>query len=290
MLKHRIVSGLTLGSAFLLALTLMPSLGAWILIVTLSAVAQWEFYGMIRNANIPVFRVIGVICGSALITATFFSLDVNQLRTGVDLEHAILLFSVIAIFVRQFPKKHNLKPIETIACTLLGILYVPYLFNFFTRLVFAWDDNVMCGRVCLTGQMLVLYLVIVVKITDIGAYFTGRFLGKHKLFPRISPAKTWEGFFGGIGFSLSASIIFYFLAGGRLGVIALRAIDAVALGILLPFTAIVGDLFESLLKRACSIKDSGSSVPGMGGLLDVFDSLFFGAPMLYIYIRLFLWQ
>lgn len=290
MLKSRMISGLTLGAAFLLCLALAPSMGAWIVILCISAVAQWEFYGMIRNAGIPVFRIIGVICGTALIASTFFSLRANGFGTGVELEHAILLLGVIAVFVRQFPQKHNPTPIETIACTLLGILYVPYLCNFFTRLIFAWADGPISGRVCLTGQMLVLYLVIVVKFTDIGAYFTGRLIGRHKLFPRISPAKTWEGLFGGIGFALVASVVFYLISGGRLGVVTLRAVDAVILGIMLPFTAVVGDLFESLLKRACSIKDSGTSVPGMGGFLDVLDSLFFGAPMLYIYIRLVLSQ
>jgi phosphatidate cytidylyltransferase len=289
MLKHRMVSGIILGAAFILALTLVPPAGAWIVLMVISAVAQWEFYAMIRQAQIPCFWVIGILCGLALITATFFSAGNGAFGTAFYLEHAILLTSVLAIFIRQFPQKNNPRPIETIACTLLGILYVPYLFNFFTRLAFAWENHALAGRVSVTGRLLILYLVLVVKFTDIGAYFTGRYLGKHKLFPRISPAKTWEGLCGGIASALTVSVLFFLATDGRMGVVTLRAADAVLLGIILPLTAVVGDLFESLLKRACSIKDSGSSVPGMGGLLDVLDSLFFGAPMLYIYIRLVLW-
>lgn len=289
MLKHRMASGITIGAAFLLALTLLPPMGAWIAIMAVAAVAQWEFYGMIRNAGLPVFRVIGLLCGAALITATFHSAGTGESGTAFDMEHAILLGSVIAIFVRQFPQKNNSKPVETIACTLLGLLYVPYLFNFLTRLAFTWDRNPLSGDVCLTGKLLILYLVVVVKFTDIGAYFTGRLFGRRKLFPRISPAKTWEGLLGGIAFALAASIVIRQATGGHIGVIAFGMRDAVILGIVLPLAGVVGDLFESLLKRACGIKDSASYVPGMGGLLDVLDSLFFGAPILYLYIRLFLW-
>lgn len=139
-----------------------------------------------------------------------------------------------------------------------------------------------------TGRMMVLYLVGVVKISDVGAYFSGCTLGRHKLYPRLSPKKTWEGLAGGVISSLIVSLLFYVLAGGRLGVLHLGLIDALVLGCILPVVGVLGDLFESLLKRASGLKDSGSTIPGMGGLLDVFDSLLFGAPVLYAYAVLFM--
>lgn len=288
MLRHRTISGLATGLAFLGAVAWLPAPGCWIVLVAIAALAQWEFYTMIRRSGVPVFRIIGVLCGAALISATFFSKNVSGFDTAFDLEHAILFLAVVAIFVRQFPQKHNHTPIATIACTLLGIFYVPYLLNFFTRLLFAWDAGAGTWQVDRTGRLLVVYLVVVVKFTDIGAYFTGRFLGRHKLFPRLSPAKTWEGFFGGMAAALAASLVFYAVTGGRLGVVSLHIVDAVILGLGLPLAAVVGDLFESLLKRACEQKDSGNTLPGMGGILDVLDSLLFGAPTLYIYLRFFL--
>ena len=139
-----------------------------------------------------------------------------------------------------------------------------------------------------TGRMMILYLVAVVKMSDVGAFFTGRSLGRHKLFPRLSPKKTIEGLAGGIVSSVVVSLLFFWLTGGALGSIQFGLIDAIALGIILPIVGVFGDLFESLLKRAAGMKDSGTLIPGMGGVLDVLDSLLFGAPVLYAYVVLFL--
>ena len=126
------------------------------------------------------------------------------------------------------------------------------------------------------------------KITDVGAYITGTLLGRHKLIPRISPGKTWEGAFGGVTVAVITSITFLVLRDHSLGTVQISTMHAAVLGLLLGVVGTVGDLFESLLKRASGAKDSGAVVPGMGGLLDVLDSLLFAAPVLYVYLRLFL--
>ena len=135
---------------------------------------------------------------------------------------------------------------------------------------------------------MILYLIAVVKASDTGAYFTGRFLGRHKLIPRLSPNKTWEGLAGGFLFSLIVSLLFWWFAGGQLGVVSLRVWDAAILGVLLAGSGVIGDLVESMIKRNADIKDSGHLIPGMGGVLDVLDSLLFGAPVLYAYAVLVL--
>jgi phosphatidate cytidylyltransferase len=289
-LKHRIISGCLIGVALVLAVNYVPLLGVWLLLVSISALAQLEFHALLDRAGIPAFRIVGLICGACLISATFFTIgpQPTEISRAYQWENSVLLASLIAVFVRQFPQKHNDKPLATIGCTLLAIWYVPYLFNFFTRLALSWDGSRAGSFVSETGRLLVLYLVVVVKCTDIGAYFAGRWFGRHKLFPRISPAKTWEGLFGGIAAAILASWLFFFFTNGRFGKVTLSAGHAIALGWLLSVVGVVGDMFESLLKRAAGAKDSGSVVPGMGGILDVLDSLLFGAPILYVYCRLFL--
>ena len=290
MLKYRVISGCLIGAATILVANYLPPLATWLLIVTISSFAQLEFYTLIRKAGIPNFWIIGIVCGGALISVTFFTIgpEAGSIANAYRWENIVLLCSLIVVFVRQFPQKYNDKPLETIACTLFGIWYVPFMFNFFTRLAFNWDEATQRIQVNWTGQMLVLYLIIVVKCTDIGAFFVGRFFGRHKLFPRISPNKTWEGLFGGIAFALAASILFYYFSDHHLGALHLRLSDAVILGLVLAIAGTVGDMFESLLKRGAGTKDSSTLIPGMGGILDVIDSLLFGAPVLYAYTKLFL--
>jgi phosphatidate cytidylyltransferase len=289
-LKHRIISGCLIGAALVASVSFMPAIGILALLLGAASLAQSEFYGILRMAGIPAFRVLGTLCGAALIAATFLTTagEAGDAAAAYKWQNFVLLASLIAVFVRQFPQKHNDKPLATIGCTLLGIWYVPYLFNFFTHLIFAYPEPGPTRLVSETGRMLVLYLVVVVKSGDIGGYFVGTFLGRHKLMPRVSPAKTWEGLFGGIAFSVLASLLFSSLGGRHVGRIGLEYGHAVLLGALLSVVGVVGDMFESLLKRAAGAKDSSSAIPGMGGWLDVLDSLLFGAPVLYVYMKVFL--
>jgi phosphatidate cytidylyltransferase len=290
MLRHRLVSGCLLGAAFVLACDYLPMAGMWILLTVVTALAQFEFYQMISHAHIPVFRCFGLCFGAALITATCWTVGPTpaDMARAYRWENVVLLATLIGIFVRLFPQKHNERPVATVGCTLLGIWYVPFLMNYFARLAFQWSDATLTAGVSETGRLLILYMVVVVKTTDMGAYFVGRLVGRHKLWKRVSPSKTWEGLVGGIAAAVLSSWGFYCLVDGRLGVILLRPGDAIALGVLLSISGVAGDLFESLVKRACGIKDSGQILPGMGGLLDVLDSLLFGAPILYVYLRLVL--
>lgn len=290
MLRQRIVSGVLLAVMVVMVANYLPSPACWLLIVALGALAQYEFYTMMDGAGLPVFRVIGMLGGAAVVSSTFWTIgpEDHQLAAGYRWENLVLMLTALVVFVRQFPQKDNTQPITTIACTLLGVWYVAFLINYFTRLAFAWHDGQLLHSVGPTGRMMVLYLVGVVKISDVGAYFSGRFLGRHKLYPRLSPKKTWEGLIGGVLASLVVSLLFWQLAGGMLGKLTLGLADAVILGLVLPVVGVLGDLFESLLKRSSGMKDSGTLIPGMGGVLDVLDSLLFGAPVLYAYAVLFM--
>ena len=128
-----------------------------------------------------------------------------------------------------------------------------------------------------------------------GAYFVGSLVGRHKMFPRISPGKTWEGLAGGFLAGIAASMILYWLwrspdpslPVAEFGRLSLTWGHALFLGAFLAAIGVIGDLVESLLKRSAGLKDSGQLFPGMGGILDVLDSLLFAAPALYFYLRWF---
>ena len=290
MLKNRIISGVLLAGMVVVVACFMPSPVCWLVITAIVVLAQYEFYAMMRTAGLPSFGLAGMLCGAAVVSATFWTVGPTsgQMAAGYHWENLALLATVIFIFLRQFPVKESKQPIITIAITLLGVLYVAFLLNYITRLTFGWRDAGMAHAVGVTGRMMVLYLIAVVKISDVGAFFTGRSFGKHKLFPRLSPKKTWEGLVGGVLSSLGMSLAFYWFTNGALGKVAFGLQDAIILGLVLPIAAVIGDLFESLLKRASGVKDSGAIIPGMGGVLDVLDSLMFGAPVLYAYVTLFL--
>jgi phosphatidate cytidylyltransferase len=166
------------------------------------------------------------------------------------------------------------------AYTLFGLLYVVWLFNFVTKIVYIVPRGP-AGEVM--GHFYVLYLVVVTKFCDMGAYLVGSAAGRHPMVPHISPKKTWEGFAGSLFFAVLGSLALVSLMPGRLAAIA--GLHSVVLGLALGFAAVVGDLGESLIKRSTGAKDSGRALPGIGGVLDLIDSLLFTAPLLYFYLR-----
>lgn len=287
-ISQRFVSGITLAAALLLLIYWAPSLSVCALLCAIATVALLEFYRLPSALAIPSFQIMGIVAGVLLIAGTWFSFTLKTAGLVYEHELLILFVTIIAILIRQFPQKNNDQPLTTIAATLFGILYVPFLLNYFTKLAFTWECPSWLGPVGPTGQLLVLYLIAVVKSTDIGAFLVGSCFGRHKLIPRISPSKTWEGFFGGVAIGWLVSLGIYFVLGGQFGLITMSIYDAFILGILLPLFGMVGDLTESMLKRAASSKDTGHLIPGIGGALDLLDSLLFGAPALYMYCKILL--
>ena len=133
------------------------------------------------------------------------------------------------------------------------------------------------------GHLYVLWLIVVTKFSDMGAYVAGSLFGKHPLVPHISPKKTWEGFFGALVFSTAGACGLLAIMHKQLAY--LTQSHAVILGLVLGFAAIIGDLAESIIKRSADVKDSGRFLPGIGGALDLIDSILFTAPLLFFYLR-----
>lgn len=239
-----------------------------------------EFYNMVEKRGLVCFKEWGIFGGLLLMSSTFFYVSgflgsKEPARAG-DFESSILVIFVLGLCVKQFTSKTNTAGILAISTTLFGLMYVPWLLNFVQKINYfpRIDDN---------GRWYVLYFILVTKFSDLGAYVTGSLIGKHKMIPRISPGKTWEGFGGAIVISTGASMVFAHLAGGKL--VGMNMTHAFILGIVLSLAAVIGDLIESLFKRESGVKDSGSFFPGIGGILDLLDSILFNAPLMYLYLR-----
>ena len=254
----------------------------WLLISVFGLIALLEFYGMLDHKGLPNFKITGMICGVVMLGGSFYYFSKIGPAGSYDFEIAVLLFFLLTVFARQmFARLRHDKPLQTMAYTLFGLLYVLWLFNFTTKILYLTPRS---STGAVTGQFYVLYLIAVTKFGDMGAYLTGSAIGRHLMTPHISAKKTWEGFFGALGFALLCSLMLFKLMPGHLS--ALTWTHATILGLLLGFGAVVGDLAESIIKRSTDVKDSGRLLPGIGGALDLVDSLLFTAPLLFFYLRL----
>jgi phosphatidate cytidylyltransferase len=254
----------------------------WFLISAFGLIALLEFYRMLDHAHLPNFKITGLICGAILLAGSFHYFSTVGPAESYDFELAVLLFFLLTVFTRQmFARLRDDEPLRTMAYTVFGLLYVLWLFNFITKILYL-TPRAADGIV--TGQFYVLYLIAVTKFSDMGAYLTGSVIGRHLMSPHISAKKTWEGFFGAMLFALLCSLGLFKLMPGHLSMFTWT--HATILGLLLGFAAIIGDLAESIIKRSTGVKDSGNLLPGIGGALDLVDSLLFTAPLLFFYLRL----
>lgn len=256
-----------------------PLLG--IMVVIMVGIGLKEYFRFLKAQDTPHFQAIGIMAGCLLTFLEFYegspifplhSLDPGfvKLVLGVALVHILLLCGV-------FSHGDFNRSIIAISSTCFGVIYVSVLFNFMLRIYFHPEVN---------GQFLVFCLILVTKSSDAGAYLIGSWLGKRPMVPSISPGKTWEGFIGALVVPVILCVIIRFLSPHDIQ--AIPVMVSVMLGILFGLGAVAGDLVESLFKRQSGIKDSGNIIPGIGGMLDLLDSLLFNAPLLYFIIELFI--
>jgi len=254
--------------------------GVFLILIGFLAIAGlMEFYGMARKRGLACFRISGVLGGLLLMFGTFAHLQgwlgiSNSPARVNDFETSFLILYVLGLSVRQLFARLNPDGLSAISVTIFGLMYVPWLLNFIQKIFFFPGVE---------GKYFLLYFILLTKFSDMGAYVVGSLIGKHKLIPRISPGKTWEGFFGAIIISTGASVVFVHFLGNHM--FGMNLTHAIILGVILSTTAVLGDLIESLFKRECGVKDSGSVLPGIGGILDLLDSLLFNAPIMYLYLR-----
>jgi phosphatidate cytidylyltransferase len=287
---RRLITSVILWTVILAALfsgnTLISDGVCIVLLIFLAVTGLAEFYGLAEKRGYSCFKWCGIIGGALLLAGTFLHLTTKYLgmndspARANDFETGFLILFVLGLCVRQFVSKTNTTGILTIATTLFGLMYVPWLLNFIQKIIFFPFAS---AGLADEGKYFLLYFILVTKFSDMGAYAVGSLIGKHKMIPRISPGKTWEGFGGAILVSTGASLAFVHFFGSHM--FGMNTLHATILGIILSVTAVIGDLIESLFKREAGVKDSGHLFPGIGGILDLLDSLLFNAPIMYLYLR-----
>lgn len=266
-LTQRIITGL-LGSAAIIFAIWYSQWGYFAIFFIITTFTLLEFYKLVGLDGMVPQKAFGTLCGILVFVFSFF------IEAGLlSYRYYFLLFPLIScVYMIKLYKKFERKPFTNIAFTFLGLFYVATPFALLNVAAF---ENGEYNFEIIWGSLFILWA------SDTGAYFAGTFFGKRKLFERISPKKSWEGFFGGAALALAFAygISQYFHT--------LSVTQWMIVGVIIIVGGTFGDLVESLLKRSIEIKDSGSSIPGHGGFLDRFDGLLISAPFIVAYLEIF---
>jgi phosphatidate cytidylyltransferase len=274
----RLFSTLLLWSVLVVAFYLKSDKIVTGIIALFGILTTWEYYRLLRRPALTrSFVVLGVCICAAYWTVMLMWVLSGRGAPPLWLDLATLVAAVHGSFLLCY--RHQLAGMETlqrIFATIFGVVYTVILFGFSVRVMYATADQS-------ADVFLVLYLVLVTKFCDMGAYAVGVVLGKHKMIPHISPAKSWEGLAGAFigGFAGAAILMASFH--GSLG--PLNWTHGLVVAPILCVAGITGDLAESVIKRCTAIKDSGHALPGIGGILDLTDSVLFTAPIFYFYLQ-----
>jgi phosphatidate cytidylyltransferase len=237
------------------------------LFLLIESLTLWEFYAICRLHKSQPLKYYGLAIGAYLILTSYLT---NFIDFGKFL-YLLLFPMVVFIFIFEL-YRNNRHPLINIATTLLGIIYIALPFSLLVPIAFL--NGTYQGK-------LILGLFILMWTIDTGAYIFGKLFGKHKLFERVSPKKTWEGFIGGALVSIGGAFVMCHF----IGILAIQHWITIAL--LMIIFGTLGDLIESMFKRSVGMKDSGKILPGHGGILDRFDSLILAIPIIFAYLQLF---
>ena len=247
------------------------SLGALLLLMLVGGVV--ELFNLVEKQNLQPQRALGLIACVVLFGLNFalVSDDIQVLYGGAKYMIPLLAFLLLIIplmFICELYRKQA-NPAANIATTILPLFYVALPLSLLLYMP-------IIGRETWNPWVLIAYISIV-WANDVFAYLFGIAFGRHRLFERLSPKKSWEGFFGGVaGAVVAALVVAHLLSDAPMAWCGLAVVTVV--------TAVLGDLAESMFKRAAEVKDSGNLIPGHGGVLDRFDALLLSAPFVFVYM------
>ncbi len=272
MLK-RTLSTLTLWILILALLYFFRGSGAVWIVALITGLTLREFYGLLKHMGYDPFDKLGTVLGILVILGPFY-----LGRYGVETSDVVAL-AVVAFSIRILGERGAENRVETLATSIFGIIYVSLMLQYFVRIISLGQPHAN------TGIALFLWLIAVSKFCDVGALLSGMLFGRHKMAPVISPKKTWEGAIGGL---VVSGLVGAAIALGAGDYLPVRFTPLVAGLVAVPIAtlAIVADLVESIIKRRATIKDSGATIPGIGGIFDVSDSLILTAPAGYLVFTL----
>ena len=247
------------------------------LFALITCLSLWEYSGLVNNIeDVTINRFISTVAG------VYLFLAISAVNSGFVQTNAVFmpyLLTIIYLLVSELYTK-NKNAVHDLSYTMLGQMYVALPLSMINVLAFrtATDGNIHFY------YLLPLSVFIFLWTSDTGAYCVGSLFGKHKLFPRISPAKSWEGSIGGGTLVLVAAFLVSILDQSYGNLSGLNTLQWLGLGLVTTVFGTWGDLVESLIKRTLGIKDSGTILPGHGGMLDRFDSSLLAIPASAVYI------
>lgn len=264
-----VLFGVVLGAAFL---------GYWgfgALMLLITVVGVWEFYQLAMAKGVMPQRCMGIVTSILLLVTAFSAilLAVPYVESVVGECLPFVLLATIAafaliFFVEVFRNKEN--PTQNIASTIMGVIYVALPMSLMLFIPFMLSPD-------RWNPWIFLFYLFLVWGNDVFAYLVGISIGRHKMCPRLSPKKSWEGFFGGVLGSLAMGVLGAYVVEGNYLV-------WLGLALVVSLSSVVGDLVESMFKRDAGVKDSGNFIPGHGGMLDRFDALILSAPFAFVYL------
>ena len=269
-LVTRTITGIVLVLVMLTAIIVSPySYALLFLLILIGGIT--EYSNLFKTSEVKPNKVLSYGISVVIFTVSFL------IAQGIlEKNYLFSFFPMILIIMAAELYRNKEKPLENLAATIFCITYLAMPLALINILVF---PEILPGNSYSPKILIALFSLI--WIYDSGAYLVGVSIGKHRLFERISPKKSWEGAIGG---TLIATIAGYFIAGF---IPEIKMVHWIAISILTVVSSTFGDLSESMLKRYFGIKDSGNILPGHGGFLDRFDSLFFAAPVVVMYLKLF---
>jgi phosphatidate cytidylyltransferase len=278
MLKQRIITGLIMALGLLAAVAMLPIAALALLFAFIVALGAWE-WSALAGWNKTPSRILFVAVVVLALGAAYQYCDLAATPGAEEVQPllglACLWWSIAILWLKSYPASGALWG-HVAMRSLMGLLV----------LVPAWVSAIFLLSYP-RGGLLVIAMIVVVAAADIGAYFTGKSLGRHKLAPSVSPAKTWEGFWGGLGCAFLLALLTWYLLPAAFSHIGLGAVVTVFLATAL--FSVVGDLVVSMVKRESGFKDSGSLLPGHGGVLDRLDSICGAAPVFALGLLLAGW-
>lgn len=268
MLKQRIITGLIMAGGFLAAVILLPTPLLAAVFAAILGLGAWE-WARLSGWQSAAARVSYILLVLAAMGALYWHVYLDGAPRPEDVQPflglACLWWSFALLWVRGYPGSAVLWRTRFMR-SLMGLLIL--VLGWFAALYLLSLEH---------GALMLVSMVLIVVVADIGAYFTGTYLGRHKLAPLVSPGKTWEGFLGGLAACLLLGFVYWQLLPLNAAHIGLASVLAVT--VVTALVSVVGDLTVSMVKRESGMKDSGSMLPGHGGLLDRLDSLCSASPV-----------
>ncbi len=264
--KNRLLSAI-----FMTGISVFAVINEWMFIAVicfLTVGGLYEFFYMVKKKDVPIYSYTGTFIGLLIPLSIFTRFELTK-----NWELLFIVVGFLLILLMQFSRNDNKNAILGLSTTLFGVLYVAWFFSFLVKIRLL--------RPGIEGVKLLAFILLVTKAADIGAYLVGSKFGRTPLMPKVSPNKSVEGGVGALIFSMGVAVLFRsFLPDS----IHYPIWQILFMGAFFGGLGQLGDLSESLIKRDCGVKDSGKLMPGLGGILDMIDSILFAAPAFYLYI------